>query len=96
MLVLSRKVGERIQIGDNITVVINRVAGNRVTIGIEAPGEMRIVRSELQVAAEEDFKAEEFKPEEFKVEEPVGAKSRISLNDFIASPLAGFSGRRPR
>jgi len=49
MLVLSRKVGERLVIGDNITVVINRIAGNRVTLGIEAPGDVRIVRGELSV-----------------------------------------------
>lgn len=48
MLVLSRKTGERIQIGDNITIVVNRVAGNRVTIGIEAPNDVHIVRGELK------------------------------------------------
>ena len=48
MLVLSRKVGERLVIGDNITIVINRIAGNRVAIGIEAPSDVRIVRGELQ------------------------------------------------
>ena len=32
MLVLSRKTGERIHIGDNITIEIRRVAGNRVTL----------------------------------------------------------------
>ncbi|QDU26953.1 hypothetical protein ETAA8_20370 [Anatilimnocola aggregata] len=48
MLVLSRKVGERLVIGGNITVVVSRVAGNRVTIGIEAPDDVRIVRGELQ------------------------------------------------
>ena len=47
MLVLSRKVGEKLMIGDNITVVISRVAGNRVTIGIEAPPDVRIMRGEL-------------------------------------------------
>lgn len=47
MLVLSRKVGERIQVGNDITIVINRVVGNRVSVGIEAPGDVRIVRSEL-------------------------------------------------
>ncbi len=47
MLVLSRKVGERLVIGGNITVVVNRVAGNRVTLGIEAPDTVRIVRGEL-------------------------------------------------
>jgi carbon storage regulator len=48
MLVLSRKLGEKLVIGDNITVVISRVAGNRVTLGIEAPGNVRIVRGELR------------------------------------------------
>ena len=57
MLVLSRKVGEKLVIGDNITVVVSRVAGNRVTIGVEAPPEVRIVRGELK--AQEDVKNEE-------------------------------------
>ena len=48
MLVLSRKVGEQIVIGDNITVVINKVAGNRISLGIEAPVHVRIVRGELK------------------------------------------------
>jgi len=47
MLVLSRKIGEKLVIGDNITVVVSRVAGNRVTLGIEAPNDVRIVRGEL-------------------------------------------------
>jgi carbon storage regulator len=49
MLVLSRKIGERLVIGDNITVVVSRVAGNRVTLGIEAPSDVRIVRGELHL-----------------------------------------------
>lgn len=48
MLVLSRKIGEKLVIGDNITVVVSKIAGNRVTIGIEAPGDVRIVRGELE------------------------------------------------
>jgi carbon storage regulator len=48
MLVLSRKEGERIQIGDQITVVIAKIAGNRVSIGIEAPRELKVVRGELE------------------------------------------------
>ncbi len=49
MLVLSRKVGEKIQIGDGITVVVTRIAGNRVTLGVSAPRDLRIVRSELKI-----------------------------------------------
>jgi len=47
MLVLSRKEGERIVIGDNITLVVSKVSGNRVTIGIEAPKDIKVVRGEL-------------------------------------------------
>jgi len=47
MLVLSRKVGEAIQIGDNITITIVRVSPQGVRIGIEAPRESRVSRQEL-------------------------------------------------
>lgn len=48
MLVLSRKVGEKLVIGDSIVLTINRISGNRVTVGIEAPGSVKIVRGELE------------------------------------------------
>lgn len=48
MLVLSRKVGERILIGDKIAVTIVRVAQGAVRIGVEAPDDMQIVREELK------------------------------------------------
>jgi carbon storage regulator len=48
MLVLSRKEGEQLMIGDNIVLTINRISGNRVAIGIEAPRDVRIVRGELE------------------------------------------------
>ena len=54
MLVLSRKIGEKLVIGDNITVVVSRVAGNRVTLGIEAPADVRIVRGELHLDLSEE------------------------------------------
>ena len=47
MLVLSRKAGEQIIIGDNICVTVVAVRGNQVRIGINAPGEISIVREEL-------------------------------------------------
>jgi carbon storage regulator len=50
MLVLSRKEGERIVIGDNITLIVSKVSGNRVTIGIEAPKDVKVVRGELNSA----------------------------------------------
>ncbi len=47
MLVLSRKAGQKLTIGDNIELTIQRVAGGRVTLAIEAPRDIRILRSEL-------------------------------------------------
>ena len=47
MLVLSRKEGEKLLIGDNITLVVSKIAGNRVTLGIEAPADVKIFRGEL-------------------------------------------------
>ena len=48
MLVLARKVGEKILIGDNISVTVVRIAPGVVRIGIEAPNEMPILREEIQ------------------------------------------------
>jgi len=63
MLVLTRKLQEKIHIGDNITLTIVKVKGNTVRVGIEAPREVRIVRGELpqkeQPATEEEEAAED-------------------------------------
>lgn len=48
MLVLSRKIRERIIINGNIVVSVDRIKGNRVSIGIVAPPEVPVVRGELQ------------------------------------------------
>lgn len=47
MLVLSRKTGERILIGDRITLTVVRIGPNNVRIGIECPRDVPIVREEL-------------------------------------------------
>ena len=48
MLVLSRKVGQKILIGDRISVTVVRVGQGGVRIGVEAPEEMEVVREELK------------------------------------------------
>ena len=53
MLVLSRKTGERIHIGEDITIEIRRVSGNRVTLALDAPRTIRILRGELEQADRE-------------------------------------------
>lgn len=47
MLVLSRKPGERILIGDDVAITIVRIGPNNVRVGIDAPRDMNIVREEL-------------------------------------------------
>jgi len=53
MLVLSRKAGQRIHIGDDIVIEVRRIAGNRVVLALEAPRSVRILRGELQKVVEE-------------------------------------------
>ena len=54
MLVLSRQTGEKIKIGDNITVIVSRIAGNRVMLAVEAPRDIHIVRGELKPLTPEE------------------------------------------
>jgi carbon storage regulator len=62
MLVLSRKIGERIHVGKDIVIEVRRVAGNRVTLAVEAPRAVRILRGELKEAAEAFAEAENREP----------------------------------
>jgi carbon storage regulator CsrA len=64
MLVLSRKVGERVVIGDRIVVTVLEVKGRQVRLGFEAPPDVQIWRGELAFddhvrGAADDRKADE-------------------------------------
>jgi carbon storage regulator len=52
VLVLSRKVGERILIGDKIAVTVVKIGHGGVRIGVDAPTEMAVVREELAAELE--------------------------------------------
>ena len=52
MLVLSRKPGERILIGNDVKITVIRIGPNSVRIGIDAPGHLNIVREELCLNAD--------------------------------------------
>jgi carbon storage regulator len=47
MLLLTRRTGEKIIIGDNVTVSVLGVKGQQVRIGIEAPREVKVNREEI-------------------------------------------------
>jgi carbon storage regulator len=50
VLVLSRKVEERIRIGDEITIVVTRISKDKVRLGIDAPKHMEVHRQEVYEA----------------------------------------------
>lgn len=57
MLVLQRKIGESIYIGEDIIITIQDVSGDRVKISIDAPREIPIVREELLQATKQNEEA---------------------------------------
>jgi carbon storage regulator len=54
MLVLTRKLGEIIRVGDAVTVRVLEVRGNQVRLGVDAPAEVRIYREEVYRAIQKE------------------------------------------
>lgn len=50
MLVLTRKVGEKIHIGDNVVITVMEVGPGRVKIGVDAPRDIPVDRAEIAAA----------------------------------------------
>lgn len=59
MLILSRRVGESLMIGDNITIDVLGIQGNQVRIGIEAPREVEVHREEIYAKIQVEITATE-------------------------------------
>lgn len=57
MLILSRKVDEKIKIGNDITITIIEVRGDQVKIGVEAPKSVKVFRQEVFNAIQSENKA---------------------------------------
>lgn len=54
MLVLTRRIGERVLIGDDIELTVVEIRGDSVRLGIQAPRETRIQRAEIVAAVEDE------------------------------------------
>ncbi len=57
MLILSRKIDEKIKIGDDITITLIDVHGDQVKIGVEAPKSIKVFRQEVFDAIQIENKA---------------------------------------
>jgi carbon storage regulator len=57
MLVITRKVGDRLRIGDDITVTLLEITGSSVRLGIDAPAEVPVFRHEILQAVQDENRA---------------------------------------
>jgi carbon storage regulator len=65
MLVLTRKLGENIRIGDSVKITVLEVRSGQVKLGIEAPPEVKVHREEIYARIqEENRRAQHWKPGE--------------------------------
>jgi len=53
MLVLTRKPGEKIRIGADITIIVVNVKGTKIRLGIDAPKDLTVLRAELKESSDQ-------------------------------------------
>ena len=97
MLVLTRKVHQQIQIGDQITITIVRIKGQSIRVGIDAPHDVRVLRGELSTASPSSG-SERGRGEVASVEGLQGTGERpdalASADEDSAVPVIAAGGRQ--
>ena len=78
MLILSRKIDEKIKIGNDITIPLIDVHGDQVKIGVEAPKSVKVFRQEVFDAIQMENKAAVVAGQEEENEKAISAVSALS------------------
>ncbi|MCR4579338.1 MAG: carbon storage regulator CsrA [Treponema sp.] len=78
MLILSRKIDEKIKIGEEITITIIDVHGDQVKIGVEAPKNVKVFRQEVFNAIQSENKAAVVDGKEGESQRAISAVSALS------------------
>jgi carbon storage regulator len=61
MLVLTRRPGEKIHIGGDITIIVVNVKGTKIRLGIDAPKEVAVLRAELKESLDPTSTSNEYR-----------------------------------
>lgn len=54
MLIITRRAGQKVMLGDDVSINVMEIAGNNVRLGIEAPKEMPVYREEIWLAVKQE------------------------------------------
>ena len=57
MLIITRRAGQKVMLGDDVTVHVMEIVGNSVRIGVEAPKSLPVYREEIWAAVKEENQA---------------------------------------
>ena len=57
MLIITRRAGQKVMLGDDITVHVMEIVGNSVRLGVEAPKSLPVYREEIWAAVKEENQA---------------------------------------
>lgn len=57
MLIITRRAGQKVMLGDDVAIHVMEIAGNNVRLGIEAPKEMAVHREEIWLALKRENEA---------------------------------------